>query len=906
MRGWGIVALILGAGAALAGCDSASSGASCAGVDCAGHGSCFVNGDTAVCVCEAGYLPNDLACVAVSCDGLACEHGQCSVTGASARCACEPGWAGDACDHCDDGFLSEGGRCVAIGDPCEPNPCAPHGACADDAGVPVCSCHEGFSGPTCGSCLPGWTASGDTCVDPCLSDPCAASPCAHGSCSCDGAAGGVACACAEGWAGPLCDRCASGFVAIGDTCVAGGPPCNEVTFSYAGAATTSVWVTGSFTDPAWAATPPAALALTKGTDGVWTGKVTLEHGSRHLYKFIVDDGVPWLPDPTNPNAEDDNYGGVNSVLTVCSALCDPNPCVVGACGGHGSCSCEDATGDALCACADGYTGPTCASCAANYTLEGGVCVPHAECGDVAAFDWRDAVMYFAMVDRFYDGDGQVDPVAGASGDNGRGTSGQYEGGDLAGLTAKMGYLTDLGVTALWITAPYENRNLPGLGLYDDHQYSAYHGYWPSPADISYANPDAPAPTPAVESRIGDADDLHALVAAAHGADSANGHGVKILFDYVMNHVDGDSALAQAHGDWFTSNNGETPLCQPNNWWDDPYWGTRCAFASYLPAFDFAKSAPRDWSVNDALWWAKTFGIDGYRLDAIKHVPLAWLTQLRARLNAAFTDPAGGRFYLVGETFDYFNRELLKSFVDPDTMLDGQFDFPFKRHLCEAVFHGGLDTFATWMGGNEGFYDADGASRRALMTTWIGNHDVPRAIHFASGQIAECTQGSDASNGWTEDYDQPADAAPYERLGVAFAIMFTNPGIPLVYYGDEIGLAGGGDPDNRRVMPWDDATLNAHQLALRADVGKLGRLRGAHKALTRGVRTTLSATADTWVYRMGACGGETHDVVIAINRGDDAATVEVPAGTYTDLMADASQAGGALTLPARSYRVLRVE
>ncbi|TNF26961.1 MAG: hypothetical protein EP329_20230, partial [Deltaproteobacteria bacterium] len=759
--------------------------------------------------------------------------------------------------------------------------------------------------PACESCADGWTASGDTCLDPCAADPCAADPCAHGTCTCDSASGGLACGCDAGWDGPLCDHCDDDHFAVGDQCVAGGPPCNAVTFRYSAPSATSVQVAGDFTTPVWDLA--AAPDMVKGADGVWTATVTFDFGQHVIYKFVIDGGTVWAHDPANPNTVDDGNGGFNSVLDVCSSKCDPNPCYDGACSGHASaCSCDSDSGAAVCACLPNYEGDTCADCATGYTEEGGACVAHAECGDPTAFDWRDTVMYFAMIDRFYDGDGSVDPVDGATGDNGRGTSGQYEGGDLAGLTAKMPYLTDLGVTALWITAPVDNRDLAGAGLYDANMYSGYHGYWPSPADISYADPDAPSPTPLVEPRIGDADDLHALVSAAHGAESANGHGVKVLFDYVMNHVDAASGLAAAHPDWFTKNGDEIPLCQPNNWWDDPYWGTRCAFADYLPAFDFAQAAPRDWSVNDALWWAKTFDIDGYRLDAIKHVPLAWLTQLRARLNDAFATPAGGRFYLVGETFDYFDRGLLKRYIQPDTMLDGQFDFPFKRQLCEAVFHGGLDGLAGWLADNDYFYDIAGASKRSLMTTWIGNHDVPRAIHFASGQIAACTQGSDGSNGWTSDYDQPADAAPYERLGVAFAVMMTNPGIPLIYYGDEIGLAGGGDPDNRRMMVFDDASLNAHQLALRASVAKLATLRGSHKALSRGIRTTLSVGTDTWVYRMGGCSGDVKDVVVAINRGDVAADVTIPDGSYTDLVDDASQAGGTLSLAPRSFRVLGLD
>ena len=113
----------------------------------------------------------------------------------------------------------------------------------------------------------------------------------------------------------------------------------------------------------------------------------------------------------------------------------------------------------------------------------------------------------------------------------------------------------------------------------------------------------------------------------------------------------------------------------------------------LASLDFYNAEARAWSIADAIWWAKEYNLDGYRLDAIKHVPLSWLTDLRQALNEEFTDPAGGRFYLVGETFDYGNRDLLKSFVDPDTMLDGQFDFPFKAQACSCALQQGADDVA---------------------------------------------------------------------------------------------------------------------------------------------------------------------------------------------------------------------
>ena len=217
--------------------------------------------------------------------------------------------------------------------------------------------------------------------------------------------------------------------------------------------------------------------------------------------------------------------------------------------------------------------------------------------------------------------------------------------------------------------------------------------------------------------------------------------------------------------------------------------------------------------------------------------------------------------------------------------------------------GSLSGFSGFMDGNDGYYDASPNST-AIMTTWIGNHDIPRAIHFADWKFGNCTEGSHIGNGWTGDFGQPADAAPYQRLGLAFAVMMTNPGIPLIYYGDEIGLAGGGDPGNRRLMIWNDSQLNDHQKALRATVRKLARLRGQYKILGRGTRTTLHVDQDTWVYRMGGCGDELEEVIVAINRADDGRSVNLPSGAYTDQMTGAEIDGGGDTMiPGRKFLVL---
>ncbi|PIE16418.1 MAG: hypothetical protein CSA66_07365 [Proteobacteria bacterium] len=829
-------------------------------MSCGGEGKCVEVDGAATCECNAGFVAVGATCVEDTCADLACVRGTCEVGADGAYCECETGFAGELCDACADGFRPEGDRCVERAGACDPDPCV-GGTCTDVEGVATCECDPRYTGE-------------------------------------------------------LCDQCASGYVLELGACVPEGPPCNEITFSYSAPSATTVWVTGTFTG--WASTPDAgAIVMTEG-GGTWTATTTFDYGSRHLYKFIVD-GDTWRHDPDNPTTEDDGFGGVNSVLQVCEGGCDPDPCLTNdPCGDHGICACDFGTGEAACACALGWAGDTCESCAAGFEAEGDRCVPASVglCGDVTAFDWRDTVMYFVFVDRFYDSDGQAYEVDGAHVMDGQGASAQYEGGDFNGVKASLPYLADLGVSAIWLTAPFDGRDTTGPGIGDNIDYSGYHGYWPSPANIDYSDPDSPSPTPKVEPRYSTDNDpataaaeLHALIAAAHETVGANGFGMKVLFDYVMNHVDINSGLYQDHHDWFTerADGNGIPLCGPNNWWDDPYWGTRCAFTKYLPAFDFWKDEPRAWSVNDAVWWAKTFALDGYRLDAIKHVPKQWLTEVRARLSAELPSPAGGRFYLVGETFDYYNKDAIKAFVHPDTMLDGQFDFPFKKEVCESVFgHESMASLAEWMDGNDGYYDIDGATKRSLMTTWIGNHDIPRAIHFASRQIANCTQGSGDGNGWTTHYNQPTDAAPYERLGVAFAVMFTGPGIPLIYYGDEIGLAGGGDPDNRRMMPWADNELNEHQRALRDNVKKLANIRAQYKALSRGHRTTLSKGEATWVYRMGGCGAGVPEVVVALNRGDSQANVDLPPGSYTDLIGERPVGDGSLSVPARGFRVLRVD
>jgi glycosidase len=493
------------------------------------------------------------------------------------------------------------------------------------------------------------------------------------------------------------------------------------------------------------------------------------------------------------------------------------------------------------------------------------------------FDWRDAVLYFVFVDRFNDGNTQNDTqVPGVSG-----PPGQYQGGDYAGVTQKIqsGYFDELGVNVLWLTVPLDNADVAGKGAGgDDKTYSAYHGYWPKEFD-----PKTP------ESHFGTGADLKALVAAAHAKN------IRVLFDYAMVHVHATSSVYAAHPEWFYPGGGSCVCGVTCDWNAD---AKRCWFTDYLPHWNYNVQAARDFSVSNAIDWAKEYGIDGFRLDAIKHVEDSWLADLRRRLTAEVVplQSPPQRFYLVGETFSY-NPSEIKYYVDPAAKLDGQFDFPLRLQIVKSVLmrSSGMDSLASFMRDNDNAYGS-----RAVMSPFVGNHDLGRVIHMAEDTPAwdEYSNG-DKALGWSPtEPAQPSGVNPYERLANAFGVLFTMKGAPLIYYGDEIGLAGAGDPGNRKMMPWTG--WNAHQTWLRTRIAKLTSIRAQHASLRRGLRQTLTATANLWVFSMTTTGDK---VFVAINRGDGPETASaIPTDTYEELVEGGAPASPPFTIPARQTRI----
>src|SRR5439155_22060647 len=146
---------------------------------------------------------------------------------------------------------------------------------------------------------------------------------------------------------------------------------------------------------------------------------------------------------------------------------------------------------------------------------------------------------------------------------------------------------------------------------------------------------------------------------------------------------------------------------------------------------------------------------------------------------------------------------------------------------------------------------------------------------------------------------PSHRSAYERLANALAIILTNKGAPLLYYGDEIGLAGAGDPDNRRMMQF--GSLDANQTWLQSEVKTLLPIRAAHPALRHGQRSTVSVDADLWVFQTTTSYPTADTVVVAVNRGDSDRSASGLPASWSELVTGTSGAG-ATTVPARQTRI----
>jgi len=456
---------------------------------------------------------------------------------------------------------------------------------------------------------------------------------------------------------------------------------------------------------------------------------------------------------------------------------------------------------------------------------------------LARTDREAMVMYFVMVDRFKNGkpendapvkDTMIDPKL------------NYMGGDLAGIIREIedGYFKNLGINTLWIS-PITQNPTTGFEEYPapHRKYSGYHGYWP----ISLNK---------IDTRFGIPDEMHKLVNEAHS------NNINVILDFVSHHAHQDYPVLKAHPDWIT--NIDLPGKRKNlRLWDEQRLTTW--FDLFLPTFDLTKPEVANMVSDSATFWVREYNVDGFRHDAAKHVPENYWRMLTQKLTQQVVIPEKRSVFQIGETFG--SRELIGSYVNPG-MLDAQFEFNLYWDAKTAF---AMD--------NSSFRDLNYSLQQSfsyygehnLMGNITGNQDMSRFISYASGALG--FNEDDREAGWKRDI-QVKDTVGYRKLASLEAFNMTIPGIPVIYYGDEYGMAGAADPDNRRMMKFD--SLNKHEQYLKETTSKLAHLRNSNLALIYGDFNTLKVNDRVFVYMRSYFG---KSVIVVFNKDKSAKKIE---------------------------------
>jgi glycosidase len=554
---------------------------------------------------------------------------------------------------------------------------------------------------------------------------------------------------------------------------------------------------------------------------------------------------------------------------------------------------------------------------------------------------QDEVIYFVLPDRFANGDPANDR-GGLTGDRLKtgfdpASKGFYHGGDLAGLTARLDYIQGLGATTIWLGPIFRNKPVQGpVG----HQSAGYHGY--SITDFTDVDP-----------HFGTRAQFKTFVDAAHA------RGLKVYLDIIANHTAdviqyrdcpptgcdyrskadypfgrkggvagpaindgflGDQAGRQTVGNFARLTRSDfayepyvpkVEVAAKNPaWLNDPIWyhnrgnsrfaGESSIYGDFAGLDDLATENPRvvQGFIDIYGQWIDDFGIDGYRIDTARHVnPEFWQAFVPAMLTRARARGVPN-FHIFGEVYETEPGMLAKF-----TRVDGYpavLDFAFQAAVTDVV-NGkvGADALARVFS-QDALY-AGGAQAALQLPTFLGNHDMGRIGWFVRAA-----------------HPKASDDEITRRVILAHAFLMFTRGAPVIYYGDEQGLAGeGGDKDSRQDMFASQvAAYNADRLvdgapaagdhfktdgALYKAISAMARLRAAEPALRRGGQVVRAAGDKPGLFAVSRMT-EAGEVLVAFNTGltPIAAQVEVDATSRTWRSAHGSCAAAAAA--PGSYRV----
>lgn len=469
-------------------------------------------------------------------------------------------------------------------------------------------------------------------------------------------------------------------------------------------------------------------------------------------------------------------------------------------------------------------------------LERGAVVTDAK--DIRRGDHQSQVLYSLMVDRFNNGATENDwkinsPEVLDKVD--------YQGGDIVGITQKIedGFFTDLGITTIWISPITQNpEDAWGQNVNPDTKFSGYHGYWP-------------IYNTKVDFRFGTDEELRTMLSTAHNEN------MNVILDYVANHLHINSPVLQEHPDWTTDlylPDGRKNIGQ----WDGE---TRLTtwFDEHIPTLDTRREEVCDPMTDTALYWVRNFDFDGYRHDACKHIPLNYWRMLTHKMKSTMPER---NLWQIGET--YGDVELIGSYVKSG-MIDSQFDFNLYHNSRDVIVDESrsMRTIASTVEESEAAYGS-----HHTMGNITGNHDKPRFISLAGGDMSLWCP-DDKAEGWHREVGVGDMDKGHAGLQLLKAIITTVPGVPCIYQGDEFGVPGANDPDNRDMMRFDG--YNDYQTREYAQTKALIAERRASMPLMYGDYRTLYVDDEAWVFLRHYMGEWT---LVGINVRGEAKSVEV--------------------------------
>jgi glycosidase len=540
--------------------------------------------------------------------------------------------------------------------------------------------------------------------------------------------------------------------------------------------------------------------------------------------------------------------------------------------------------------------------------------------------------YFVMPDRFENGDtandrgGLTGPREVTGFDPTR--KGWYHGGDLKGMIARLDYIKRLGTTAIWLTPSFKNKPVQGLGT--PYPSAGYHGYWIT--DFTQIDP-----------HLGTNQDLRDLIAGAHR------RGMKVFFDIITNHT--ADVIDYREGKYDYVSKATSPYRDAaGNVFDDRDYAGKATFPTLdpdtsFPYHPFLQSGDEhlkvpDWLNDVTLYhnrgnstfsgenstygdfaglddlftentkvvhgmeaiydqWIRNYGVDGFRIDTMKHVNLEFWQDFLPHIGATARSVGKRDFFAFGEVADGVSNPFLSRFTTAGRS-QAVLDFPFQQQAREFAASHPTDQLRRLFDEDDWFTDAD--SNAYQLPTFLGNHDMGHIGMFLR-----------------DDNPGAPESELLARDVLAHELLYTARGNPVVYFGDEQGFTGAGNDQAARqdMFPSqdseynnidDDGTdpLNGQNLndggknddigsdvtpaadnfdpshPLYREIRALARLRADNPALADGAQQTRVSSSTPGVFAFSRTdAGRQVEYLVVLNNAKAAQTAAIP--TYSSRM-----------------------